>query len=61
MAGGLPGGAPEARRPVFGSAGYPGGASGRHSLRVAARAASGAADAPEDRPGEQSEPATLGG
>ncbi|PWK70444.1 putative peptidoglycan lipid II flippase [Streptomyces sp. CG 926] len=36
VAGGIPGGEPEARRAVFGSAGYPGGASGRRSVPVAA-------------------------
>ncbi len=61
VAGGLPGGEPEARRPVFGSAGHPGSASGRHSVRVAARAASGSAEAPEARSGEPAEPATVGG
>ncbi|MFD6970680.1 lipid II flippase MurJ [Streptomyces sp. NPDC059949] len=35
------------RKAVFGSAGYPGGASGRGSVRVAARAAGGSADAPD--------------
>lgn len=61
VAGGRPGGDPAARRPVFGSAGYPGGASGRHGVRVAARAASGSADAPRARSGEPAEPATVAG
>ncbi|MFD9518932.1 lipid II flippase MurJ [Streptomyces sp. NPDC059979] len=47
VAGGLPGGEPAVRKAVFGSAGYPGGASGRGSVRVAARAAGGSADAPD--------------
>ncbi|WTV43935.1 virulence factor MviN [Streptomyces sp. NBC_00040] len=50
VASGIPGAEPEARRAVFGSAGYPGGASGRHSVRVAARTANGSAD-PEARSG----------
>ncbi|MGW6573238.1 murein biosynthesis integral membrane protein MurJ [Streptomyces sp. NPDC054945] len=46
---------------MFGSAGYPGGASGRRSVPVAARAASGSADGPEVPSGEPAEPATVGG
>ncbi|WP_329101111.1 murein biosynthesis integral membrane protein MurJ [Streptomyces sp. NBC_01439] len=57
VAGGLPGGSPSTRRAAaFGSAGYPGGASGRHSVRVAA---SGFGELPEARAGQAGRAAVL--
>ncbi|MFD4870392.1 lipid II flippase MurJ [Streptomyces sp. NPDC058412] len=73
VAGAVPGGEPAVRQPVFGSAGYPGGASGRRSVRVAARTTGAPADVHEapapagGRPGhvrhagEASVPAAPGG
>ncbi|WP_327384850.1 lipid II flippase MurJ [Streptomyces sp. NBC_01207] len=51
-----PSGNPSARTAVFGSAGYPGGASGRHSVRVAA---SGFGETPGARAGQAGRAAVL--
>ncbi|MFD6227367.1 lipid II flippase MurJ [Streptomyces sp. NPDC060232] len=49
VAGGLPGGGSAVREPLFGPAGYPGGAPAGLGVRVAARTTSASADAPGAR------------